>query len=215
MSSILQVPHPAAHTQAPVSRSRTVPPFGSARKVAATAFLACGAVLGLFGSSGPEKAMRVTISGTVNALDVEQRELTLKGKPGNLTEMTVDTNVKHLDQLKVGDEIRVDYYMSYATDVRPPTEEEKAAHKMELPDRAEAPEGTSPLGGGLRRYKIVTTVEGLDPSTHSVTIKGWPKGYYLTTVVDDPARYAKLKMGDTIVITYTEGLLLSFEKIAP
>jgi hypothetical protein len=215
MSSILQVPHAAANTHAPAAQSRTVPLIGFTRKAAVTAFFACASALGLVAASGPQHEMKVTISGTVEDVDALKHELSLKGKPGNITEMTVDTNVKNLDQLKVGDEIRVDYYMSYASDVRPPTAEEKANPVIELPDKAKAPEGTSPVDGGLRRFKVVTTVEGLDPATHSVTIKGWPKGYYLTTVVDDPARFAKLKMGDTVVITYTEALLISFEKIAP
>ncbi|MCX6929183.1 MAG: hypothetical protein NT154_39090, partial [Verrucomicrobia bacterium] len=74
-----------------------------------------------------------------------------------------------------------------------------------------APPGTSPAAGGLRRFKVVTTIEGLDRPTQTVTVKG-PRGNYLTARVADPSRLTQVRIGDTILITYTEALAISLEK---
>ena len=82
---------------------------------------------------------------------------------------------------------------------------------MVLDAAGKAPPGTSPAAGGLRRFKVVTTIEGLDRPTQTVTVKG-PRGNYLTARVADPSRLTKVHIGDTIVITYTEALAISLEK---
>jgi hypothetical protein len=63
----------------------------------------------------------------------------------------------------------------------------------------------------LRRFKVVTTIEGLDRPTQTVTVKG-PRGNYLTARVADPSRLTQVRIGENIVITYTEALAISLEK---
>ncbi len=76
---------------------------------------------------------------------------------------------------------------------------------------AKAPPGTSPAAGGLRRFKVVTTVEGLDRPTQTVTVKG-PLGNCLTARVADPLNLTRMRIGDRIVVTYTEAVAISLEK---
>ena len=57
----------------------------------------------------------------------------------------------------------------------------------------------------------MTTVEGLDRPTQTITVKG-PRGHYLTTRVADPSRLTQMHIGDNIVVTYTEALAISLEK---
>ena len=82
---------------------------------------------------------------------------------------------------------------------------------MLLDAAGKAPPGTSPAAGGLRRFKVVTTVEGLDRPTKTVTVKG-PGGNYVTARVADPSRLTRMRIGDNIVIVYTEALAISLEK---
>jgi len=77
-----------------------------------------------------------------------------------------------------------------------------------------APPGASPAAGSLRRFKVVTTIEGLDRPTQTVTVKG-PRGNYLTARVADPSNLTKMRIGDTIVVVYTEALAISVEKAEP
>lgn len=105
-----------------------------------------------------------------------------------------------------------DYYVSLAGELRAPTAEERAVPFMVLEAGARAPEGTAPAGGALRTFKVVATVEGLDRTTRSVTLKG-PLGNTLTVRARDPNNLQKLHLGDTIVVTYTEALAVSLSKV--
>jgi hypothetical protein len=160
---------------------------------------------------GRKEAVLVTLTASVEAIDPATREVTLKGPLGNTATFTVDQRVKRLDEVKVGDLVRADYYVSIAADVRKPTAEEQKHPLVVLDAAGKAPPGTSPAAGGLRRFKVVTTIEGLDRPTQTVTVKG-PRGNYLTARVADPSRLTQVHIGDTIVLTYTEALAISLEK---
>lgn len=158
-----------------------------------------------------EDSLLVTVTASVEAIDQTSREVTLKGPLGNSVTFTVDQRVKRLNEVKVGDFIRADYYVSFAAELRKPTAEEKKTPFVMLDAAAKAPPGTSPAAGGLRRFKVVTTVEGLDRPTQTITVKG-PRGNFLTARVADPARLTQVRIGETIVVTYTEALAISLEK---
>lgn len=162
-------------------------------------------------SAGRETAVLVSVTGSVQAVDQAKRELTLKGPLGNTVTFTVDPKVKRLNEVKVGDLITADYYISLAAELRKPTADEEKHPITALEGAAKAPPGTSPAAGGLRRFKVVTTVEGLDRPTETVTVKG-PLGNYVTARVADPSSLTKVHIGDPIVITYTEALAVSLEK---
>jgi Cu/Ag efflux protein CusF len=159
-----------------------------------------------------EHSVLVSITASVEAIDHKTREVTLKGPLGNTVTFTVDQRVKRLNEVKVGDLVEADYYISIAAEVRKPTPDEEKEPIVLLDAAGKAPEGTFPAAGGLRRFKVVTTVEGLDRPTETITVKG-PLGNYLTTRVMDPSNLTKLRIGDTIVVTYTEALAISLEKV--
>jgi len=159
-----------------------------------------------------EETVLVTVTASVEAIDQATREVTLKGPLGNSVTFTVDQRVKRLNEFKVGDLIQADYYLSLAAELRPPTPEEAKTPLIMLDAAGKAPPGTSPAAGGLRRFKVVTTIEGLDRPTETITVKG-PLGRYLTARVADPSRLTQMRIGDNIVITYTEALAISLEKV--
>jgi hypothetical protein len=116
--------------------------------------------------------------------------------------------------MKVGDLVRADYYISVAAEMRAPTEEEKKTPFVMLDAAAKAPPGTAPAAGGLRTFKVVTTIEGLDRPSRTVTVKG-PRGNYFTARVADPSRLTQVRIGEHIVLTCTEALAVSLEKTTP
>jgi hypothetical protein len=156
-------------------------------------------------------AILVSLTASVEAIDQAGREVTLKGPLGNTVTFTVDKRVKRLNEIKVGDLIRADYYVSFAAEVRKPTAEEEKTPLVLLDAAGKSPPGTAPAAGGLRRFKVVTTVEGLDRPTQTITVKG-PRGNFLTARVADPSRLTQVRIGETILITYTEALAISLEK---
>ncbi|MCI0744104.1 MAG: hypothetical protein L0Y58_01755 [Verrucomicrobia subdivision 3 bacterium] len=158
-----------------------------------------------------EDEVLISATATVQALDLEKRELTLKGPLGDTVTVTVDKAVKRLDEIKAGDEVTAKYYVSIAAELREPTAAEKEKPLMITEGVAKAPKGTSPAAGGLRMIRVVATVEGLERPTRLVTLKG-PRGNYLSVRARDVKRLEKLHLGDTIVVTFTEALAVSVEK---
>jgi hypothetical protein len=161
-----------------------------------------------------EDFMLVTATASVEALDLAKREVTLKGPLGNIVTFTVDERVKRLNEIKVGDFVRADYYVSIAAELRPPTPEEEKNPLVVIDAAGKAPPGTSPAAGGLRHIRVVATIEGLDRPTQTVTVKG-PRGNYLTARVADPVRLTQVRIGEKVVMTFTEALAISLEKAQP
>jgi hypothetical protein len=161
---------------------------------------------------GRVAATHAILTAEVTAIDLDKRQVTLKGPQGNEVTVTVGDAVKRLDEVKVGDFVRVDYLVSMAAELRPPTPEE-AAHPLVIMDAAGRTSADSaPAGGVARQFKVVTTIEALDRRDETVTVKG-PMGHYLTARVADPDNLTKVHIGDTIVIVYTEALAVSLDKV--
>jgi Cu/Ag efflux protein CusF len=154
----------------------------------------------------------VTVTATVEAVNLEAREVTLRGPLGNVVAFTVDKQVNRLDEIKIGDRVRAEYYVSLATEIREPTAAEKDTPLTVLEGAGTTPPGATPAAGGLSRVKAVVTVEGIDRPAEKVTLKG-PLGNYLTVRVLDPSRLDKVSVGDTVIVTYTEALAISIEKV--
>jgi hypothetical protein len=157
------------------------------------------------------EAELTTVTASVEAINYAEREVTLKGPLGNKVTFTVDKRVKRLDEIKVGDLVQADYYVSIAAELRKPTAEEEKHPLMVLEGEGKAEPGAAPAAGAVRRFKVVTTIEGLDRPSRTITVKG-PRGNMLTARVADPSRLTQMHIGDTIVVTYTEALAISLEK---
>ena len=158
-----------------------------------------------------EEAVLLSVTAKVEAVDLEKREITLKGPLGNVETLTVEKTVKRLDEVKPGDEVTAKYYVSVAAELREPTQQEKENPIMIVTGAAKAPKSSDPAAAGVRVIQVVATVEGLQRPTRMVTLKG-PRGNYLNVRAKDPKRLEKLHLGDTIVVTFTEALAISLEK---
>ena len=154
----------------------------------------------------------VSVTAEVQKVDLEKRELTINGPQGNDSSFTVDKRVERLNEIKAGDKVNVDYYVSLASEIREPTAEEKENPITVLEVVAKAPPDTAPAADGLRQIKAVVTVEGIDRPAEMVTLKG-PLGNTITIKVLDPSRLDKVSLGDTVIVTYTEALAISVEKV--
>ncbi len=161
-----------------------------------------------------ERTILVTVTAKVEAIDQAKREVTLKGPLGNVVTFVVDERVKRLNEVNVGDEVTADYYVSLAGELRAPTADERKNPLTILAGGARAPKDTTPAGGVLRAFKVVATVVGLDLPTQSLTLQG-PMGNYATVRAENVDNLKKLRLGDTIVVTYTEALAISLQKAQP
>ncbi len=156
----------------------------------------------------------VTATAKVEAIDLAKREVTLKGPLGNVETVVVGEDVKRLNEVKVGDEVTVEYYIGIAAELRAPTDEEMKQPFVVLDGAAKAPTTSAPAGATARVVRVVATVEGLDRPTQTVTLKG-PRGRYITVRVEDPGVLLKPRIGDKVVVTAAEALAVSLEKAKP
>jgi hypothetical protein len=155
--------------------------------------------------------MLVTATATVQSIDLDKRELTLKGEGGHPVTLTVDPRVKRLNEIKPGDTVTAEYYASAASEFRPPREDERAKPLVLLEEAVKVVKEGDPAGIAVRKYRVVATVEGVDRASSSLTLKG-PQGKYHTVRVKDANKLTELRLGDSIVVDYTEALAIEVTK---
>jgi hypothetical protein len=110
--------------------------------------------------------------------------------------------------VKVGDKVLVGYYESLGINVFKPGE---AVNNVQIAaDRAA--QGEKPGGFIAQRTTVTSTVESMDKSVPSVTLKG-PAGNLRTFKLKDPSRLDNVNIGDHVIMTYTEALAVSVEEV--
>jgi hypothetical protein len=154
----------------------------------------------------------VEATATISAIDKATRTLTLKLDDGSTTSIVAGPEVQRFDQLAVGDKVHARYTIAVTSELRAPTEEEKAEPFMAVEGGGRTPEGAAPGAGAGRVVRVVATIEALDRTTQTATLKG-PKGNYMTVEVSDPSILLKPHLGDTVVVTVAESVALSVEKV--
>jgi hypothetical protein len=84
--------------------------------------LALGVALLLGGRAQAEMAVgdSVTVTATVQSVDLKTREIEMKDADGKTLIMTVPENIKNLDKVKVGDTITTTYAVAVAVEIMKP-----------------------------------------------------------------------------------------------
>jgi hypothetical protein len=155
---------------------------------------------------GKTMAREIHTTASVTAIDHGKRKVTLKKSDGEETTIDVPQEVKSFDQLKVGDQVDVDYYESMAVSMMPP------GTKASTTTRS----GSSmQLGMGVtgKETSVTAEVVSVDPDKNTVSLKG-PKGNMKTITVSDPEmqrRLPNVKPGQMYKFTYTEATAVSLE----
>ena len=147
----------------------------------------------------------MTITATVEGIDQKTRVVTLKGPKGNLVSFVASDDVKNLAQVKVGDEVTVDYHESLVMRVLKP---EEASVNQAAAAVAAAKPGEKPAGVGAGEVTVTVSIEAIDTKAGTVTFKG-PAGNVETIRAADPKNLEKIKVGDRVGITYTEAVAVS------
>ena len=156
-----------------------------------------------------KKERTSTVTATVQALDLEKRVVTLKGPKGNIFDVKVGPQAKNLKQVQVGDEVVITYYESVAYRLLKPGETPVPTTQTDVVETAK--EGAKPAGVAGSQTTLTATIEALDLKAQTATLKG-PDGKSVTVKAQDPKNLEAVKVGDEVVITYTEALAISVEK---
>lgn len=157
-------------------------------------------------SQGPAKAQKtITTTATVENVNRDTREVTLKRADGSKATIKVPDTVRNLDQVKPGDTVRARYTESIAVDIRKSDEPPTATQKQTL---QRAPVGSTPSGEQTVTTQVTATIEKINKKKREVTLLQ-PDGSLTTVAVpEDVQRFDTLKKGDQVVVTATESLAL-------
>ena len=181
--------------------------------LAAIAWPAVAQTTAVMGASAPGKAgvaKTVKFTASIIAIDKATRDVTLKGPKGNEVPLTVGPDVKNFDQLKVGDQVNVEYVEAITLELKKGGGQNVA--RTEQTGKAGAKPGAQPAGAVGRQVTIVADVVDVDAATQSVTLRG-PK-HTVVLPVADPEQFKRIAKGDQVEATYTQALAVAVEPVA-
>lgn len=150
----------------------------------------------------------VTMTATVQAVDLQNRLVTLKQKGGQPFTVHVSEQVRNLPQVRVGNRVVVRYTEAVAVRISRDTTGGITARKETL-SGGRAPLGQKPAGVMRNNVEIIANVLAIDPKTRKIIFQGPER----TLTVKAPADIdlGRLSVGDQVLLTYTEELAISVE----
>lgn len=157
-----------------------------------------------------EDVQVVRASVLVEDVDLTKRVLKVKNADGEIFSLKVPAEVKRLNEIKNGDSIHINYNMSIAYQLRKPTPEElKNPGSLEgVAVKADATEAPGFAGTGV--LNVITTIEAIDKQAQTVILMG-PQGGVHMVKVHERKVLEGLKIGDTVAVTLSEGLVIDIE----
>lgn len=159
-----------------------------------------------------ERMSQVTMTGTVKEVVKETRSITIMGQNGELTTLVADESVERFDEISVGDIISADFFAYMMAEFREPTPEEIADPIVIVAVEDRAPEGMDPAGGIGAVIRAVVTIEILNRPFMLATVRG-PLGNYLTIEMEDEELIQELNIGQVLILTYAEVIVMSLTKV--
>jgi hypothetical protein len=158
---------------------------------------------------GIQAAQLAELEATIQAINLETREVVLRTADGKEATVVAGPEVKRLADLKVGDKVSIQYYESLTLKLDKVTGASPSSATASTEQRAEPTE----LPGGIKTTTTLITakITAVDTAASTVTLIG-PKGRSLTLDVD-PEILTRVKVGDLVSAEYTEALAVSVARI--
>jgi acyl-CoA hydrolase len=150
-----------------------------------------------------------TMTASVEAINHETREVTLRGPQGNTMSFVASEEARNLDQVSVGDIVIAEYVQSISIEVFAGDGSEPGAGQVSVAGRTE--KGEMPGAAVMDAVVITATVEEINIEANTFKLKG-PSGEIEEYTARDPENLKKAEVGDIVVITMTEAIALSVEK---
>jgi hypothetical protein len=159
----------------------------------------------------PEMAREETVVKTfrarVEAVDQQTRVVTLVSDENEKLIFRADEGVRNLAQVKPGDVLVGELIENLLVEARPATAEELASPESITVAAAGAELGQKPAGLFVRQLKSVYTVAFIDREVGGGELRD-AEGELHFVKVRDPSVLDRLKVGDNVVVTYTQALEL-------
>ena len=161
-------------------------------------------------TSQPGKAAvvaTVKASAVVSAIDPKTRAFTLRAADGQSVDLVAGDEVKNFAQVRVGDEVVVEYVRAVTLELRKGS---GIRERTERSDAARTDPGARPGVAVGRRVTLVTDVLDVNPAQKTITLKG-PKGNVVELDVKNPDHFKVVKKGDQVEVDYVEALAITVQ----
>jgi hypothetical protein len=159
-----------------------------------------------------ERSVSVHVTARVKQVDISNRLITLQDAEGDEMTYLVSPSVRRLDEVRVGDNVSLTYTAAVLAERRAATPDEAAHPIAVIGSGTQSREGGNPVGSRAQAVRVVTTIDAVDARSMLITLRG-PLGDTFTVTGRNPDNVARLRVGDTVVITFTETLAVGLEKI--
>jgi len=159
-------------------------------------------------ATAPGKAAMVETvkaTATITALDKATRDVTLKGPQGNQMTVTAGPEVKNFDQLKVGDQVDLQYIEAMTLELKKGGG--MVVSRTEKADAVGAKKGETPGGAVGRQVTIVADVVAVDAAKQTISLKG-PKET-VTMRIPDPEQFKRIAKGDQVEAKFTQAVAIA------
>jgi Cu/Ag efflux protein CusF len=151
----------------------------------------------------------IKATATVEKIDLEKRKVTLLLQDGKKKTFKVDKSVQNLDQVKVGDHLKLSYTEEIIIFVGKSSQAPGAGGTADV---GVTPKGAKPGIVMVETSALSTKILAVDPAKHRVTIEdpdGQAKKIKLSKNV---ANLDQLKAGETVDMVMTESLVVEIVK---
>ncbi|MCX6549891.1 MAG: copper-binding protein [Acidobacteria bacterium] len=152
------------------------------------------------------EAVLASASAVIQAIDSASRAITLKFDDGSLNTVVAGPEIQRFNDLKVGDKVTFKYYESVVYAIQQPGAKPPVAEATGIVRS----QSGSPAGVAARTLTAVVTIQVINPTIPSITVKR-EDGSSMSFKVEDPKNLAGVKVGDKVQVTYTQALAVSVE----
>jgi len=135
---------------------------------------------------------------TISAIDKASRVVTVKNAAGDTMSVQCGDEVKNFAQLKVGDVVKTVYTEALTVHVEGAGEAEATSETH----TSQAKPGEKPAAGIMERATAKAKITAIDKAKGTATLQT-ASGESFTVAADDKANLDKVKVGNTVVVTYT------------
>lgn len=157
------------------------------------------------GKAAAVRAIKITAQ--VVAIDSSTRTVTLKGPKGNVVDVVAGDEVKNFAQIKVGDFVVVNFVQSLSLALQ---KTKTGGGISEQSTAVTAKPGERPGAAAAHEVTAVAKVTAVDKKAKTITLKG-PRGNSVTLDVQNPDHFKVVKVGDEVLVNYTEAVAISVE----
>jgi hypothetical protein len=146
----------------------------------------------------------IKITAVVTAIDAKNRIVTFRGSEGNEFAVVADSSVKNFAQIRVGDNLVVEYIQAVALDFQ---KGDGIRMMSTIDDSARAKAGQKPGAAALRKVTIVTNISAVNQAKGTALVRG-PYGHFTEVKLKDPGMLSGVKVGDQMKVTYTDAVAI-------